>query len=97
MINGIDYLKKMYPDRDDKDYQPSGLDLRLGKVFELDSNQPLNQRVSPYGIYGGKKYIPKYKEMKTVKMNGYDVWELYPDEPYICQGCKAPERQGLDR
>ena len=24
MINGIDYLKKMYPNRNEKDYQPSG-------------------------------------------------------------------------
>ena len=81
MISGIDYLKKMYPDRDDKDYQPSGLDLRLGKVFTLSPNQSL----FPCGIYGGEKHIPKHKEMETVKMNGCDVWELYPDEPYICQ------------
>ena len=33
MINGIDYLKGMYPNRDDKDYQPSGMDLRLGNIY----------------------------------------------------------------
>ena len=38
MINGIDYLKKMYPDRDDEDYQPSGLDLRVGRVFTFNDN-----------------------------------------------------------
>lgn len=93
MINGIDYLKKMYPGRDDKDYQPSGLDLRLGKVYHIDSRKDLM-----YGIYGGKKFIPQHVEarMTQIKFYDYDLgngkedveycgWDLEPNRPYICE------------
>ena len=86
MINGIDYLKKMYPNRDEKDYQPSGLDLRLGKVFYLDSGEEdaLN------GLIDGQKYLPEHKPMKPIllkcKKDDYVAgWFLAPQTPYICQ------------
>lgn len=85
MINGIDYLKKMYPGRKDKDYQPSGLDLRLGKVFCLDF-----ERDEQYGLIDGKKYLPEHKPIKPMLMRcGEDDyvagWNLIPQQPYICQ------------
>ena len=61
MINGIDYLKKMYPNREEKDYQPSGLDLRLGKVFYLDA-----ERDKKYGLIDGEKILPEQKPVKPV-------------------------------
>lgn len=84
MINGIDYLKQMYPDRDDKDYQPSGMDLRLGKVFAL------NQEHDFYGLVDGKKYLPEQEYIKPVLFEcGIDDyvagWFLRPQKPYICQ------------
>lgn len=97
MINGIDYLKKMYPNRNEKDYQPSGMDLRLGKVYYMETDKD-----KLYGIYGGKKIIPHHHELKMtqVKMYGstlsteglsfdkeqtYWGWSLEPNKPYICQ------------
>lgn len=90
MINGIDYLRKMYPNRDEKDYQPSGLDLRLGKVFVLDSDENYS-----YGLYGGNKRIPNHVEKKEDYLKMLDLphdkeevytgWFLDPNKAYICQ------------
>ena len=88
MINGIDYLKKMYPNRDVKDYQPSGLDLRLGNVFYLDG-----ERDETYGLIDGKKILPKHKPLKpTLIQTGYGEkedyvvgWKLIPQQTYIAQ------------
>jgi len=88
MINGIEYLKKMYPNRDEKDYQPSGLDLRLGKVYRLDRLK------SMAGIYDGRKVLPKHKELKKETFTVYTEdgalktikgWCLTPQIAYICE------------
>lgn len=96
MINGIDYLKKMYPDRDEKDYQPSGMDLRLGKVYEIEN---VNH---PYGLYGGEKHLPihvekkeeilkfidyesKINDLSSAEEKVYYGWFLKPNKAYICQ------------
>lgn len=89
MINGIDYLKKMYPNRDDKDYQPSGLDLRLGKVYHIDEYK----NGMFLGLYGGKKYLPNHIEARERKVaimtesgeEEYIGWDLKPHVPYICE------------
>ena len=85
MINGIDYLKKMYPNRDEKDYQPSGMDLRLGNVFYLKA-----ERDDFYGLIDGKKYLPKHEPIKPILIEvGKDDyvagWKLIPQQPYICE------------
>ena len=85
MINGIDYLKKMYPDKRDEDYQPSGLDLRLGKVFCLNFKED-----EKYGLIDGKKYLPEHKYIRPTLMKCRDDdyvagWDLQPNKPYICQ------------
>lgn len=87
MINGIDYLKKMYPGCNDKDYQPSGLDLRLGQVFCLKTDEHIL-----YGLYGGHKFLPKQEELPLTQFKtGSDElddifgWILDPNVPYICQ------------
>ena len=84
MINGIDYLRTMYPDRDEKDYQPSGMDLRLGKVFAL------NEEENFYGLIDGQKYLPEHEYIKPslLKCREDDYvagWFLIPQKPYICQ------------
>ena len=88
MINGIDYLKKMYPNRDEKDYQPSGLDLRLGNVFYLDSKKEVR-----YGLINGEKILPEHKPVKPKLLEvGKDDyisgWDLEPNIPYICEVSK---------
>ena len=85
MINGIDYLKKMYPDRDEKDYQPSGLDLRLGNVYYLDATEE-----KKYGLINGEKILPEHKPLKPrllqVASDDYVAgWDLEPNIPYICE------------
>lgn len=86
MINGIDYLKEMYPDRDEKDYQPSGMDLRLGNVFYLKA-----ERDTAYGIYNGIKKLPEHIEVaptlfKSVNDDAEILgWNLLPQQSYICQ------------
>lgn len=86
MINGIDYLKKMYPNRDDKDYQPSGLDLRLGKVYSLD----YSDEIENYGLINGQKILPNHKAVKPklIQVANDDFvagWDLIPFVPYICE------------
>lgn len=81
MINGIDYLKKMYPNRDDKDYQPSGLDLRVGKVFVFDDD-------SMAALYDGQKKLPSQVELPLMDLpeyGYYDGWVLEPQRPYMLQ------------
>ena len=81
MINGIDYLKKMYPNRDEKDYQPSGLDLRAGRVFEIDYSVPA-------GLFNGQKKVPRHIELVPQKVFEYDAeecWVLEPHIPYIVE------------
>ena len=85
MINGIDYLKRMYPDCDDEDYQPSGLDLRLGKVYELSDDT--DGDVS-FGLFKDKKILPKlYSCSMDDFFLEYNVkgWSLLPNRPYICE------------
>lgn len=85
MINGIEYLKKTYPNRNPKDYQPSGLDLRIGKLYECDPYE------SPLiGIIGGKKMLPPLRQVKpiwvnTVEEEPYEAFELKPNIPYIVE------------
>lgn len=85
MINGIDYLKKMYPDRDEKDYQPSGMDLRVGNVFGL-----IVEENGLYGLIDGQKYLPEHKPIKPsllkIREDDYVAgWFLEPQIPYIFQ------------
>lgn len=86
MINGIDYLKKMYPNRNEKDYQPSGMDLRLGNIYSLDDKNDS----SFFGLIDGKKFLPKHIEIKSGILKteeGKDIpgWFLQPNIPYICE------------
>lgn len=84
MINGIDYLKKMYPGRDDKDYQPSGLDLRVEKVFKIEDPSRFTSEPTFYGIVDGEKYLPNLVEIQPQSVNGHDdVFCIEWDEAYI--------------
>ena len=84
MINGIQYLRKMYPGRDEKDYQPSGLDLRVAKVFVLSP-----EFGKDLGIYNGKKILPDQMEYEPIEIcdDGKNIkgWSLKPGKAYIFQ------------
>lgn len=85
MINGIKYLKEKYPGRNSKDYQPAGLDLRIGKVYALKNYY----QDSIIGIIDGHKFLPELEEVElvTIRKEGkeYEVFRLDPDEPYIVE------------
>ncbi len=88
MINGIDYLKKMYPNRQEEDYQPSGLDLRLGQIYEIDDNKGQTQS-DRLGLWvDGYKELPKHKILDmdeyAKKYNDFG-WLLLPNRPYIAE------------
>lgn len=79
MINGIDYLKKMYPNRDEKDYQPSGMDLRVGRVFVLEDRLWAS-------LHEGEKHLPNQIELEVGNVHElalYDGWVLEPHVPYM--------------
>lgn len=79
MINGIDYLKKIYSNMDEECFQPSGVDLKLGKVYELDDYLIC-------GLVNGQKFVPEHIEIKPqyVAEYGYEeVWRIESLKPYI--------------
>lgn len=79
MINGIDYLRKMYPGRNEKDYQPNGLDLRLGAVYSLDATEMC-------GIFDGEKRNASLIEIPMGYNRSYpNGWVFAPHKPYIVE------------
>lgn len=79
MINGINYLKKEYPNREESDYQPSGLDLRVEKVYIITEDVPS-------GIIDGIKVIPEHSEIKPKDYPEYNFencWKIEYNKPYI--------------
>lgn len=80
MINGYEVLKEKYPDFDEEQRTPNGIDLRLGKVYTLD-----NQK-EQYGLYKDEKVIPEYNEITPIKDDkGRLVWEFLSYKPYILE------------
>lgn len=71
----------MYPNYDEDCYQPSGIDLRLGDLYE---------KVAPdgkVGLFGDKKKLPDHKRVSLSKGVGddgktYDGFWLQPNTVY---------------
>lgn len=91
MINGDKILREKYPDFDEACRTPNGLDLRLGKVYELSED------LLHYGIMENRKDIPDHMQI-IPEVSGYrylkedgtyatDVagWFLQPGRPYILE------------
>ena len=82
MINGEGNLRRQYPDLDEKQYQPAGIDLTLGKVSEFQYNQG-----TTYGLLKNAKVLPNLVEMETKSMQVsgmlVDVFVLQPHKTYI--------------
>lgn len=82
MINGELTLRRKYPGLDDKQYQPAGIDLRLGKLMSLEANEEV------YGIADNIKQLPNQHEIAeatvTIKSSKLEKgWLLEPYVPYI--------------
>lgn len=82
MITGEKTLRQIYPNLEEEQYQPIGIDLTLNKVAELKYEDGKN-----YGLFKNKKVLPKQSEMKTVNVqfNGRiaEVFLIRPNIPYI--------------
>ncbi|WP_457615331.1 dCTP deaminase [Methanopyrus sp.] len=77
MILGEYVLRDLFPNLEEDQYQPAGIDLKLDRVFRLEGQGAL--------LEGDDKRLPEYRE---VEAEG-DVFELEPNVPYILE--LAPE------
>ena len=81
MINGYDKLKQMYPEFDEESRTPNGIDLQLGKVYEIT-----NKENKICGLIHGEKHNAEHIEIPPTIINGIiDVWELKPHHSYIME------------
>lgn len=82
MITGEKYLRQLYPNLEDEQYQPAGIDLTLGELSELQYNSG-----TVYGLLKNAKILPKQKSapIKNVQVGGMlkEVFYLKPHVPYI--------------
>lgn len=82
MITGEKQLRELYPNLDEKQYQPAGIDLTLNKICELEHTNG-----SIYGLFKNTKVLPKLVDCKTsdVQVGGAlkTVYILRPHIPYI--------------
>lgn len=82
MILGESELRKLYPGLDEEQYQPAGIDLKLGNVKILNNTKDV------YGIVGGEKQLPEQKEIEenAVKVGATKLevgFMLEPHHSYI--------------
>lgn len=82
MINGEGNLRKQYPDLNENQYQPAGIDLTLEKVSLLKHNKG-----TIYGLLKDVKVLPEQEELITsdVQVGGMlkTVFCLEPHTSYI--------------
>ena len=82
MILGEKALRKLYPNLDEEQYQPAGIDLKLGNVKIFDNQKQV------YGIVDGTKQLPEQKDMEesAVKIGATKLevgFALEPHKAYI--------------
>ena len=84
MINGEEKLREMYPDLEEDQYQPAGIDLTLGelkKIVEPKRNQ-FGRATEYYGLFKEEKRLPSLKDAKSIKMRfGDELRETFYLEP----------------
>lgn len=82
MINGELILRNKYPDLDEAQYQPNGIDLTLDKVAVLKYNEG-----TIYGLLKDAKILPEQEDLETksVMVAGMikNVFVLEPNSHYI--------------
>lgn len=96
MINGEQYLRKLYPDLKEDQYQPAGIDLTLEKVAQLKHDDG-----TMYGLLKNAKVLPDQTplESKSIIVSGMiaDVFTLAPHTSYIAttkEKIKIDEKAG---
>lgn len=83
MINGYEVLENKYPDFEEEQRTPNGIDLTLGCVYEVKNNGYL------YGLLKNQKNIPPHILLEPVDIatHGGDIkgWILKPNVAYILE------------
>ena len=82
MIIGEIYLRQIYPGLDDNQYQPAGIDLKLGQINVFDNKDDV------YAIVNNVKQLPNQTELpeSAVKIGSTKLevgYTLEPHKPYI--------------
>ena len=79
MINGEKILRAMYPNLNDNQYQPAGIDLRLGKINKIVNDKGI------CAIVDGFKQLPKQVELEesAAKVGSTKLEIGYTLEPHI--------------
>ncbi len=72
MILGEHVLRRLLSGLDPDQYQPAGVDLKLGKMMEPEGSAAL--------LHGDTKVLPRYRE---VEPDEDGVYELEPGRPYV--------------
>ena len=84
MINGEEILKARYPDLNEDQYQPAGIDLTLGNLYGLKENS-----LDLYGLFKNMKVLPDQEELlpRNVLIKGglCKVYTLAPGTAYIAK------------
>ena len=80
MIVGEKKLRELYPNLDEDQYQPAGIDLKLGKIMKFNTKGE-----NVYGLVNGQKYLPKQEELSdsAIKMGAGKLEVGYMLEPHI--------------
>lgn len=82
MIIGKAQLKQLYPNLDENQYQPAGIDLTLGEVLTLEHNDG-----TQYGLLKDAKVLPQQSklELTTMQVSGMlkKCYVIEPHVPYI--------------
>ena len=84
MITGERHLRSLYPNLEEKQYQPAGIDLTLENVYTLEHNDG-----TIYGLLSDAKVLPKQVKCPTanIQVGGMlkTVYKLKPHTAYIAQ------------
>lgn len=82
MITGEKKLREIYPNLDEDQYQPAGIDLTLKSVSRLQHNDG-----TIYGLLKNAKVLPNHEELKVsnIQVGGMlkSVYILEPNMSYI--------------
>ena len=79
MIIGKKQLKELYPNLEEEQYQPAGIDLTLDKILTLEHNDG-----TMYGLLKNAKVLPQQSELKTISVQiGGMLKKCYNIEPGI--------------
>lgn len=84
MITGEKYLRQLYPNLEENQYQPAGIDLTLDEVYSLEHDSG-----TVYGLLNNAKVLPQQIKCQTsnIQVGGMlkTVFRLKPHTAYVAK------------